>query len=270
MKVFCIDIGNTHTHFGRIDETWADITPHKVPTAELDRKDGAFVRELNAFLRDKDEAEGIAFCSVVPEAETRFRRLAATLNPGPPLFPLNRQSLPAAVRIHYPRPDEIGQDRLANVVAAVRFHRLPCIVIDLGTAVTFDIVSARHGYEGGIIAPGVGVMTEYLHRQTALLPRLEEDFALDGAIGKSTRQAMTAGCVIGFRGMLDALLEAVRDDLAAAGENDPSVVLTGGRTDFLFGPGTEKGNKPLWKGVLTVPDLTLKGLACAFRERISP
>ena len=266
MNVLCIDIGNTHTHFGRVCEIDADIVPATVATAELDRPGGPLAREIDSTAANGARASGIAFCSVVPEAEERLRRLVGSARPGLPVFQLTRKTLPPGVRIHYPRPDEIGQDRLANVVAACRLVPLPCVVIDLGTAVTFDILSARHGYEGGIIAPGIAVMTGYLHQQTALLPQLDEDFRLDGAIGKSTREAMRIGCVLGFRGMLEALLNAVREELARIGEPDPSLVLTGGAADFLFDPGEEKRNNPPWKGVLTIQDLTLKGLAYAFRE----
>ncbi len=269
MNVLCIDIGNTHTHFGLIEPDGGGITPGKILTRDIARHGTALHREIEASLRSGPEVSGIAFCSVVPKAEERIRGFISSLGGRTPVFQLTRDTLPAFVRLHYPNPGEIGQDRLANVVAAFRYFRLPCIVIDLGTAVTFDVLSDRNGYEGGIIAPGVGAMTEYLHRQTALLPRLDEEFHIEGAIGKSTSQAMKIGCFIGFGGMLEALLQAVREDLAEAGEAEPTVVLTGGTSESLFPAGLKSGNKPGTHGVIRVPDLTLKGLASAFLERIS-
>lgn len=272
MKVLCIDIGNTHTHFGTLENEDGSVEPHRIPTSDLDRNGSPLARELASRLAEEPRA-GLAFCSVVPEADERLRRFLASFPGAPEPFQLTRTTLPPSVRLHYPCPDEIGQDRLANAVAASRFHRPPCVVIDLGTAVTFDIVSGRNGYEGGIIAPGIGVMTGYLHRQTALLPQLDEPLEWEGAIGKSTRQAMTIGCAIGFRGMIEALLTSVRRELADAGEPDPQVILTGGTAAFLFRKnGAERsgsGNKLAGLPVLTVPDLTLKGLAHAYRTSIS-
>ena len=113
------------------------------------------------------------------------------------------------VPIGYPRPAEIGQDRLANAAGAHALFGTPAIVIDMGTAVTFDIVTKTHGYEGGIIAPGVEVMRRYLHEQTALLPKLDDSLQIDRAIGQSTIEAMRIGTVIGFGGMIQALLDGV-------------------------------------------------------------
>ncbi len=271
--LLCIDIGNTHTHFGLIDGNYGDIAPQRIPTAEIDHPDTALYREIKVIADSAPQGGSIAFCTVVPEAGKRLRRLIGNIDGKTTVFQLDYRTLPKSVRIHYPLPEEIGQDRLANAVATSNLFRLPCIVIDMGTAVTFDILSSRNGYEGGIIAPGIGVMTRYLHRQTALLPQLDDELRVDRAIGKSTREAMTIGCVIGFRGMLEALLGAIREDLSAGGETDPALILTGGSAEFLFREADEKReiqrNKLDGIEVSTVPDLTLKGLALAFRERNS-
>lgn len=274
MTVFCIDIGNTHTHFATLVEENARATVERIATGDLERSDNPLYRTLEALKRDSPGAYGISFCSVVPAAGKLLGQRLATLPDRPPVFHLTAKTLPPGVRLHYPRPEEIGQDRLANAVAAQCLHHPPCVIIDLGTAVTFDIISAKNGYEGGIIAPGIGVMTGYLHRQTALLPRLSEELEITGAIGKSTRQAMTIGCVIGFRGMLEALLRAVVTELASQGETDPRLILTGGCADFLFREDAENPHKEKHKlaglEALTIPDLTLQGLAVAFRSLNSP
>lgn len=273
MRILCIDIGNTHTHFGTLDGDGGCGEPRRIATSDLDRPDTGLGDEIAALLQSGPGGAGIAFCSVVPEADDRLRGFLASVAGAPEPFQLTLATLPASVRLHYPHPDEIGQDRLANAVAAFRLHGPPCVVIDLGTAVTFDILSARGGYEGGIIAPGIGVMTGYLHRQTALLPKLDEPLEPGGAIGKSTRQAMTIGCVIGFRGMIEGLLNSVREELADLGESEPKVILTGGSASFLFSENdrnrADPGNKLAGLPVLGIPDLTLRGLAHAFRAHIS-
>jgi type III pantothenate kinase len=158
------------------------------------------------------------------------------------------------LQITYPKPAEIGEDRLANALAAQAYFGVPAIVIDMGTAVTFDIVTSQ-GYEGGIIAPGLGLMTSYLHEQTALLPELrpEDLVQVEGAIGKSTRQAMQLGVAIGYSGMLDALCARVIAELREREGAEPLILTTGGSTANLTSDWATKAQ--------FVPHLTLLGLA---------
>lgn len=254
MQTFCIDIGNTTTHFGTASDH-EPPQPAEVPTELLDEPEGTLASAIRDFARDS-EAPAFAFCSVVPAAVDRllalFRRLGLQERP----FQLTCRAQ-LGMEISYPKPEEIGQDRLANAVAASAFYRLPCIVIDMGTAVTFDIVTAIGGYEGGIIAPGLRIMTRYLHEQTALLPDLNEDFSVEGAIGHSTRDAMKIGCLIGFGGMVRSLLEAVIRELADRGEENPTLVATGGTNRFL--------QESLRRDLVEAPAITLQGLAHAYR-----
>jgi type III pantothenate kinase len=252
MDVFCIDIGNTHTHFGKVSNGSPEA-PREVPTDSLDHPDGALAGAIREFAAVVD-CPALAFCSVVPAASVGLRALFSQLALPPP-FQLTCEAA-LGMAISYPRPGEIGQDRLANAVAATAFHPLPSIIIDMGTAVTFDIVTASGGYEGGIIAPGLRIMTHYLHQQTALLPDIDEDFSVAGAIGKSTRDAMKIGCLIGFTGMIQALLDAVTGELAERGERSPTLLATGGTIQFLRGGLRQK--------LIHAPGITLQGLAHAY------
>lgn len=253
MDVFCIDIGNTHTHFGIVSGR-PPAPPQKVPTGSLDDSGGALAAAIRAFA-DQTETPAFAFCSVVPAANLRLQELFANLGRPAPFHLTCHVRL--GMDINYPRPEEIGQDRLANAVAATAFHPLPCIVIDMGTAVTFDIITRSGGYEGGIIAPGLRIMTQYLHQQTALLPDIGEDFSLHGAIGKSTREAMQIGCMIGFTGMIQSLLDAVTRELDERGEREPTLLATGGTSRFL--------HDSLHQKLIDAPAITLQGLAHAYR-----
>jgi type III pantothenate kinase len=116
------------------------------------------------------------------------------------------------VGIDYPKPDTIGADRLANSVAVRHGFGAPAVVVDFGTAVTFDVVDRAGNYVGGIIAPGLAAMTDYLHDKTALLPRVKIR-EIDSAVGKSTEQAMLVGATHGYRGMIRALLRELRAEL---------------------------------------------------------
>ena len=250
MKQLCIDVGNTSTHFGLVEGREVSETGH-FPTADfLEGPSTLFLDTVSPLLR---EASGIAFCSVVPQVNQNLR--ASLSDSALPLFHLTHETC-RGLDLVYPKPAEIGQDRIANAIAAQEFFGTPAVVIDMGTAVTFDIVSSK-GYEGGIIAPGLAVMRKYLHEQTALLPELSEDdlVGVEGGIGKSTVHAMQLGVAVGFSGMLEALLERVKTELAQQNDTAPAVLSTGGSIANLTKDWTAKSE--------FVGDLTLMGLAIA-------
>jgi len=257
--LFCIDIGNTHTHFGVVGDDGARFMRHVI-TIEIEDPVRGLAPEIKRVLAEYPQIRGVAFCSVVPAANERLARVLAQFSfPSAPFQLTYEKKL--GVEIGYPRPQEIGQDRLANAVGAKAFFGAPAIVIDMGTAVTFDIVTQQRGYEGGIIAPGVEVMRKYLHEQTALLPKLEGELEVSRAIGQSTVEAMRIGTVIGFGGMIQALLNAVVVELNARGETNPRVLATGGTAELL--------RKTLQTPFQTVPDITLRGLAVAWELNAS-
>ncbi len=134
------------------------------------------------------------------------------------------------VGVDYPKPKTIGADRLANAVAAFAVFGAPVVVVDFGTAVSFDIVSAEGNYVGGVIAPGLEAMTDYLHQRTALLPRIAL-IEPPGAIGKSTKHAMLAGAVYGYRGLVRQILKEIGTELSIS-KNLP-VVATGGYATLI-------------------------------------
>jgi type III pantothenate kinase len=193
-------------------------------------------------------------CSVVPD-DTPVIREVVGYNEG--LWEL-RHDEPMGVKIRYPKPASIGADRLANAVALVAMHGAPGVVIDFGTAVTFDIVAADSYYIGGVIAPGLSLMTDYLHERTALLPRvkLAEPRA---AVGQSTEEAILSGAAIGYRGMVRGILAAVLKELPDAA--DAHVVATGGDAAWIVAG---------MKEVHAVDaDLTLHGLRLTANLRAS-
>lgn len=254
MKILCIDVGNTSIHYGIVENESVQGTADFSTQEALDANGP---QALQALLRPLiEQSEGIAYCSVVPSLNPILEKILGESSDI--LFHLHCHNCPG-LPIIYPKPTEIGQDRLANALAAQALYGLPAIVIDIGTAVSFDIVSSQ-GYEGGIIAPGIGLMTRYLHEQTALLPQLEEADLIPPkiAIGKSTVEAMRLGVAIGFSGMIDALLERVITELKSREEKDPVVLATGGSSANLTAEWTNKTR--------FVENLTLKGLAVAYQR----
>ena len=187
----------------------------------------------------------IVLSSVVP-AKARLA-IAAFRQPGELL--VVSSSVKIGAGIDYPKPGTIGADRLANAAAVHSLYGSPAVVVDFGTAVTFDIISRRGDYIGGVIAPGLEVMTDYLYQRTALLPRIRPSEPAS-AIGKSTRTAMLAGAVYGYRGLVREILAQVRRGLG--GRRRPYVVATGGYAGLI------SAGLPEIK--IVHPNLTLEGL----------
>ena len=166
----------------------------------------------------------VVLCSVVPE---KARLLRDILN-GIELHEVTHRSN-LGVGIDYPKPRSIGADRLANAASAAAFYGSPSVVVDFGTAVTFDILAKGGRYVGGVIAPGLEAMTDYLHQRTALLPKISL-LEPPSAIGKSTEHAMLAGAVYGYRGLVREILRKIKEDL---GEKRLKVVATGGYATLI-------------------------------------
>ncbi len=246
--ILLLDIGNSHTHLG-----WGvngAVCHHQdIPTQSW--FDGQAPNLIAQFVRGR-KLHGAALCTVVPKAGTAAKEVLGNVL-AIPIFTLTHETV-SGIGIDYPRPETIGPDRLANAIAAQHIFGAPVVVVDFGTAVTFDVVDARGNYAGGIIAPGLAVMTYYLHEKTALLPLIEIR-EIDAVIGKNTEDAMLIGAVHGYRGLIRELLHEVRTELGAP---DLKVVATGGCAELLAAKISEiREVRPL---------LTLEGLLLAYNR----
>ncbi|HZT23731.1 MAG TPA: type III pantothenate kinase [Verrucomicrobiae bacterium] len=237
-----LDLGNTHTHLGLADERRVRRLIH-FPTREW--FDGGASARVKKFV-GAEKISGAALCSVVPRATPLVRRMIRAFWKLDTLE-LNFRTV-RGVGIDYPRPETIGADRLANAVAAKQHFGAPVVVVDFGTAVTFDVVNAAGRYAGGVIAPGLAAMTDYLHEKTALLPRIRIR-EIRSVVGKSTEQAMLIGAVHGYRGLVRELIAELKRALQA--ERLP-VVATGGYAELMAAKLPEIS--------AVKPDLTLEGL----------
>jgi len=233
-----IDISNSFTKFAQASrDTLGRVS--RLPTPGLTQR---------RFARMVRPGQKIVLSSVVPDkgrlALQAFAAQAAAGN----LLSVNPK-LNLGAGIDYPRPGTIGPDRLANTAAVRHFYGAPAVVVDFGTAVTFDIISPEGNYIGGVIAPGLEVMTDYLFQRTALLPRISP-VEPASAIGKSTKDAMLAGAVYGYRGLVREILAQIRRELG--GRRRVHVVATGGYATLIG------ARLPEIKVVR--PNLTLEGL----------
>jgi type III pantothenate kinase len=207
--ILLFDIGNTHTHLGLGDERQV-VRQINIPTAAWFKRDAAV--QLKAFVK-RTRLDGAALCSVVPQA-TPLAIRAAERTWDLSCLVLTPKTL-SGVGIDYPRPKSIGPDRLANAAAVACHFGAPAVVVDFGTAVTFDVVDRKRNYIGGIIAPGLAAMTEYLHEKTALLPRIKIRDT-DAVVGRNTREAMLVGAVHGYRGLIRELIGELKRELNAS------------------------------------------------------
>jgi type III pantothenate kinase len=221
--ILLFDIGNTHTHLGLANSRRV-VKQADMPTAAW--FNGAARSQVAKFAA-RVRLEGAVLCSVVPRATPLTRKSVQRLW-CLPCLELNPQAL-HGVGIDYPHPQTIGPDRLANAVAAQHRFGAPVVVVDFGTAVTFDVVDRAGNYVGGIIAPGLAAMTDYLHEKTALLPRIKIR-EVRSPIGKSTEQAMLVGAVHGYRGLVRELILELKREL---GTRRLPVVATGGYARLL-------------------------------------
>jgi len=221
--IFLLDIGNTNTHLGLANAARV-LKQKNIPTSSW--FNGTAAKSIADFV-GKSCLDGAALCSVVPRATPRVRKTLQRLWQLP-LLELTPKTL-RGVGINYPKPSTIGPDRLANAVAVRHRFGAPSVVVDFGTAVTFDVVDRSGNYVGGIIAPGIAAMTEYLHEKTALLPRIKIR-EITTAIGKSTEQAMLVGAVHGYRGLIHELLIQLKRQLKTS---KLPVIATGGYADLI-------------------------------------
>lgn len=217
MAWLLVDNSNTRTKFALGDSAGLHDWRGVLATSDITRD------SLEELLREVSYS-GVIVCSVVPAKAAIlggfFERLA-------PLHFLSHTS-PLGMAIDYPNPPQIGADRLANAAGVLSRHGAPAIIIDFGTAVTFDVISDQPAYCGGVIAPGLGAMSGYLPQKTALLPAIELEEPAS-AIGKSTIHAMQAGAVFGYRGLVREIIARIRAEL----HGHAKIIATGGDAGLI-------------------------------------
>ena len=247
--VLAIDVGNTNVRFAQIRD--GDVaSSHAMPTPSAANRG-----ELDADIAEADE---IVMVSVVPDVSAAILRVAA--GRGIPVLVANEATIPIEIRVN--NPATVGDDRLLNAYAALRFHGAPAIVVDLGTATTFDVVAADGAFVGGAIAAGASLGLDALARGTAQLPRVPLVIP-PTAIGTDTITAMQSGAVIGHSGLVHVLIRAISDELVAAGGPPPKVILTGGLS-------TTDWAQAIPSVDVIDPYLTLEGLARLHQELRQP
>jgi type III pantothenate kinase len=225
-----VDVGNTNTVFG-IYRDDALIESFRLSTVAERTADELGALVLPLFQRaglDPGATEAMVISSVVPPLHPTLERLAREYFHREPMFiePGIKTGLP----IRYDNPSEVGADRIVNSVAARELYGSPVIVVDFGTATTFDVVNAAGEYVGGIIAPGIGISAEALFAKASRLRRVDVKKPAQ-LVGRDTQGAMQSGFYYGYIGLVDGILER----LLAEVPDVKNVVATGGQASMIAG-----------------------------------
>lgn len=243
--ILACDIGNTHIAIGLFNGDCL-VLKTQAPTEDFKQ----FGRFLKNILKKKNiiplKMRAGVVCSVVPKISQEIKNALRGIT-DMPLYIVG-EHLMVPIKNLYAKPRQVGQDRLVCAYMAMELYGAPVISVDLGTAITFDIVSKNRAYLGGIILPGLNLSLSALHRHTALLPQVKPARP-KLLIGKDTRSSMLSGITFGFGSMIDGLIEKLKKELGLSSK----VIATGGDSSLI---------KPYCKKVdYFEPDLILKGMA---------
>jgi len=243
MRLVAVDIGNTSIHFALHEKgKWG--RHFSISTQASESALRALLIKKAALFKDAE----VAIASVVPAKSTVLKRVLRSLGVRAYLI---GKDIPVPVKNLYRNPRQVGIDRLLNALAAYRIYKKELIVIDFGTAITFDIVNRQGEYMGGVIAPGIEISLEALFQKTALLPRIRLAHPKNW-IGKDTVESIRVGCSVGIGGLCDRTVEAI----SAKYRLKPAVLATGGYASFM---------KRYCHSIQSIkPDLILDGILESF------
>jgi len=236
--LFVLDVGNTNTVLGlyaagdgKSDGNVYDrlVAHWRVATIKTQTVDeyGVLFRNLFALSDIQVKAvRGIVISSVVPPIDSTLREVCERYFHTQPLF--IEPGVKTGMPVHYDNPAEVGADRIVNGVAAFEKLGGPCVVVDFGTATTFDAISRKGEYLGGVIAPGIGISADALFERTARLPRVDIRKP-ERVIGTNTVSSIQTGLYYGYLGLVDGILERLLAELG----KDAKVVATGGQAQLI-------------------------------------
>ncbi len=257
-----VDIGNSHTVTGLYDGddligTWRINSNKRSTVDELAVRHHALLRLENI---DPSNIRGIIISSVVPTLQALWmkyctKHFSKYLDSA--IQTVSIDKLRDLVSVKLTNPKEVGADRLVNAIAAWNQQKSKQVVIDFGTAITFDCVTEKCEYLGGAILPGIAISLEALTSRTAKLPQVDISEAPESIIGKSTVHAMKSGILFGYGAMIDGLVLGIRKEMCSSPDESFSVIATGGMAGLIT---------PFSSTINAIdPELTLKGLAIIYK-----
>jgi type III pantothenate kinase len=252
--LLAVDVGNSHTVSGVFS---GNTLLHKWRLkSDRDRTADELAIRYHALFQmegiDKQHIDGCIVASVVPTLETSWLKFASQYLNGCSLKPLSvSHHTDTGIHVKTKNPAEVGADRIVNAVAAWNRYKTALLVVDFGTAITFDCVSSKGEYLGGTIHPGIGISLDALAGRTAKLPRIDIDISPKHVMGNTTVDAIRSGILHGFGGMIDRMVTLLQQEMAGADE-EFNIIATGGMAGLIA---------PYSSSLTTIdPLLTLNGL----------
>ena len=245
--LLAIDLGNTNTVFGVYDTNDKMVMHWRLSTQKERTVDEYGILLRNLFALEKIDAKKIRrviIASVVPPLDPVLHEMVSTYFSVKPHFVTNEN---AGIPVLYDDPREVGADRIVNAVAVVHKYGKPAIVVDFGTATTFDAITSDGEYLGGVIAPGIVISAEALYEHAAKLPRIEIQKPAN-VIGSSTIGSMQSGLFYGYVALVDGIIARMKKELGT----NTRVIGTGGQAPFI-----SQETKSI---EIVDPNLTLDGL----------
>jgi type III pantothenate kinase len=258
-----VDVGNSHTVSGMYDGDNL-IGQWRMKSDRQSTADELAVLYQNLFIMsgvDVKKISGIVIASVVPTLETAWRQCCEKYFSGvlsKNLFLVDARQLHDLITVKLDNPQEVGPDRLVNAIGAWHARKCKQVIIDFGTAITFDCVTEKCEYLGGAILPGIAISLEALATRTARLPHIDITDPPKNIIGKNTVQAMKSGILFGYGGMIDSLVGEIRKEMTNSDDEEFQVVATGGMSRMIA---------TFAKSIAIIdPMLTIMGLQIIYRE----
>ena len=227
-KIIAIDVGNTNVVIG-VFQGQSVVDFWRVATVKKDADH--YLKTLPDGFKSLEGVDGVVLATVVPDLKEVFENVSETLFQKKPI--IVNSDLPIGLKIWYKNPRQVGADRIANAVGARVLYGTPAIVIDFGTAVTFDIISLGGEYLGGVILPGMGLSRDILHERTALLPWVNI-IKPNEVLGRDTVSAIQSGIYWGFVGMVKYLVKRLKASVFSGFEGDVKVIATGGYVSYFL------------------------------------
>ncbi len=260
-----IDIGNTHTVSGifqnqKIFCQWRIQTQSGITADEL----GIIFNNLLTIHRiNPASISGVIISSVVPRLDSTYAACFRTFFPAVPdnsMIVVDNEKVTNLIDIRLDNPTEIGADRIVNGIGAFVRFKHSVIVIDFGTAITFDCISEKGEYLGGLILPGLHTALEALINKAAKLPQIDIMTPPEETIGTNTVLAMKSGIIYGYGAMIEGLIARVRKEMTGNSQTEPSVIATGGMASVIrpYAPSIQYAD----------PHLTLNGLAYIYSQLV--
>ena len=251
MNILIGDIGNTLTKLCLVNDMFKIIKEYNIETQKIIKVKN-LIKFLNPIL-NKDIKKKILFSSVVPKAYQKINRFLKIRKYD--VYEIKKLSLKELIKIKIDKYNQLGSDRIANAIGAYSLYKKNCLIIDFGTATTFDIVRNPGVYEGGVIAPGVKLSILNLNRSTAALPVFHLKANLK-TFGRNTKDALNAGFLWGYQGLINNIIKKIKTSFNCSFK----IILTGGYSKTF--------SKFINNNSTIDPNITIKGIMHIYKNLI--